>query len=141
MKANVKIDKQNEQIDAHNRQVYAQAQAIAEQLNEAGRIYSVSFAAGYPEAYAYDDAVGFALQAVQNHRANTVGEAINLYEQFRHQQRMEQSQQAMLAEQERTRKQMAVGFVVNAALQGATIAAVNKAAARPLTVDVTHRYR
>lgn len=140
-KANSNAERMNQQIDEHNQQTYAQAQQIAAQLNEAGRIYTSRFAEGYPDAYAYDDAVGFAIQAVQNHRANTVGDAINLYEQVLHQQRMEQSQQAMLAEQERTRKQMAVGFVVNAALQGATIAAVNNAASRPQTVHHTHTWK
>ena len=133
--SNAKADQKNRARAESMREATAPIDA---QLNEAGRIYATRFASGYPQAYAYSDAVGFVAQAVQNHRADSVGMAINLYEQVLHQQRLEQSQQAILEEQQRSRRQIAAGFVISAAMQGATIGAINRAASQPRTVHVKH---
>ena len=46
--------------------------------------YTQEVAPWYPPAYCYVDAAEFLLQAVQNYRADTMKEAMNLYEDTMH---------------------------------------------------------
>lgn len=49
-----------------------------------------------PEDYRSPNAVQYFLKAIQNQRADTLKEAINLFEEYRHQQRMENLQQTQI---------------------------------------------
>lgn len=122
------LPKRNEVVQAANNEIWKRCTAelapVNQQLDDDGAAFTQRFAQHFPNDYAYSDAVAFCLKAVQNHRADSVGSAINLYEQELHQQRLEQTQEAILEEQARTRRQQAVGMVVNTVMQGATISAI-----------------
>lgn len=120
-RGNVQRRQGNREVAARMREATAGVDA---ELNEAGRVYATRFAANFPEAYAYSDAVAYCAKSVRDHRADTVGQAINLYETELHQQRLEQTQAQLLEEQQTARRQQAMQAVVGAALQGATIGAI-----------------
>lgn len=120
-RANERRQQSNRELAVRVRDATADVDA---KLVESGRVYATRFASMYPEAYVYSDAVAFCVNAIRNHRADSVGESINLYETERHRQRLEQNQEQMLEEQHLIRRQQAGQAVVNAALQGATLGAI-----------------
>lgn len=136
----------NQQRRTHNQAVSAEEQQVDAQLNQASRDFAANIGNEFPQAYLYDEAVGFCLRMVRNHRAITIHDAINLYETERHRQRMENMQAWQLAEAQRMRRLMAVGTVVNAAMQGAVIgtlrhegAQTRAALSKPVNVNVRVR--
>lgn len=124
----VLVPRGNAQRQQSNRELAARMReatsGVDAELEKAGRIYATRFEAGFPEAYVYSDAVAYCLGAVQQHRADTVGQAITLYETERHRQRLEETQERMLEEQQLARRQQAGQAVIGAALQGATLGAI-----------------
>lgn len=142
----------NEQREVHNRAVWAEEQQVNAQLNKAGQDFAQHVGTQFfPQAYLHQEAVAYCADMVHNHRANTVSEAINHYETDMWRRRMEQGQAAMIAEQQRTQKLVAIGTVVNAAMTGAAIgtmraegaktrsAIASAAATRPTRVTVEVR--
>ncbi|TFD61703.1 hypothetical protein E3T39_06630 [Cryobacterium suzukii] len=119
----------NKKRAAHNEPVRAEEQIVLAKLNQASRDIAAHIR-DFPQAYMYDEAVGFCVQMVRNHRATSISEALNLFETERHRQRMENMQAWQLAEAQRTRKLVAVGNVVNAALTGAAIGSIRQEGAR-----------
>lgn len=111
----------NQQRKTHNQTVWAEEQKVNGQLKQVGKDLSESIGNWYPQNYLYDEAVSYCAQAINNHRANTITDAIEVYEKELHRQRMENLQAWDLAEQQRTQKLVAVGNVMNAALTGAAI--------------------
>lgn len=100
------IDKKNQQLvglnanaAARNQALAARSQEIERQLQMVNAAYTQEVAPWYPPAYCYVDAAEFLLQAVQNYRADTMKEAMNLYEDTMHKNRMEQAQQESLKQQ------------------------------------------
>jgi hypothetical protein len=77
----------------------------------------------YPHAYLHEDAVAFCALAVQNHRANDITAAINLYE-------TEQRHAALLAEQQRTQASVMWDSMQNDANARATNEAIRQEGAR-----------
>ncbi|MCC3272809.1 hypothetical protein MUK71_12215 [Arthrobacter zhangbolii] len=136
----------NQQRVTHNQAVSADEQRVDAQLTQASRDFASDIGNRFPQAYLYDEAVGFCLQLVRDHRASTIHDAINLYETERYRQRMENLQAWQLAEAQQTRKLMALGTVVNAAMQGAMIGTVRHEGAqtraalrKPVNVNVRVR--
>lgn len=111
----------NKQREIHNDGVQVEEQRVDAQLYQASRDFATHIGDSFPQKYLYEEDVAFCLTLVQNHRATTVPEVINLFETERHRQRMEDLQAWQLDEARRTRKLVAVGTVVNAAMQGAII--------------------
>lgn len=141
---NASIKQENSAIEAHNRRVQGQAHQLDSELHAAAQDYARRFASGFPQSYLYDEAVGFVRDAVQNHRADTVGQAINLYEQVLHQRRMEQGQAAQLAEAKRATRALWIGNAINVAGHQATQATIRSEgaatrAAMPHTIYVRRR--
>ena len=68
-----------------------QTQQIDMELDQAGLLYKEHFAQQFPRDYAYSDAVALCLKAIENHRADPIGHAPNLYEDALHQRRMEKN--------------------------------------------------
>lgn len=138
----------NRQRDASNSAVRAEEQQIDAQLQQAGHDFAQNIGTGFfPEAYRYEDAVVFCIQAVQNHRADSVGQAINLYESELSRRRVEDMQAEQLAEAQRARKLQAVGNVINATMQGAAIGTMraegqaNRAAGAANTARITEELK
>jgi hypothetical protein len=120
----------NEQREAHNKAVWIEEQEVNAQLTQAGADFSSQIGTWYPRAYLYEEAVTFCVRAVQNHRANDISTALNLYETELHRARVEDNQAAILAEQQRTQRLITVGNVINAALAGAAIGTIRHEGAR-----------
>lgn len=59
-----------------------------------------------PAQYRSTRAIGFMLQAVQSYRADSIKEAVNLYEEQTHRQRLEQGQQKIITQQQALQTQM-----------------------------------
>lgn len=120
----------NEQRESHNKAVWVEEQEVNAQLTQAGEDFSSQIGTWYPRAYLYKEAVAFCAQVVQDHRANDISTALNLYETELHQARVEDNQAAILAEQQRTQRLITAGNVINAALAGATIGTIRHEGAR-----------
>lgn len=116
-----RVERTNQQLEAHNAEVRAEERQVDAQLTQAGVDFAQHVGERFPRTYLYDEAVSFCVQLVQDHRANSVMEALNLYETELHRRKVLDMHAAQLAEQQRTRKTMAVGTVVNAAMTGAAI--------------------
>lgn len=98
-KINEKIDADNQQIVAENEQVKAQEQAVLNDLQKVQIAYRERVSYWYPDNYCSVDAVEFFHNAVKNYRADSLKEAINLYETALHQRRVENTQKQALQEQ------------------------------------------
>lgn len=120
----------NEKREAHNKAVWIEEQEVNAQLTQAGADFSSQIGTWYPRAYLYEEAVTFCAHAVQNHRANDISTALNLYETELHRARVEDNQAAILAEQQRTQRLITAGNVVNAFLTGAAIGTIRHEGAR-----------
>ena len=120
----------NEQREAHNTAVWIEEQEVNAQLTQAGADFASQIGSWYPKAYLYEEAVVFCAEAVQNHRANDISTALNLYETDLHRARVENNQAELLAEQQRTQRLIVAGNVINAALTGAAIGTIRHEASR-----------
>ena len=98
-KINEKIDADNQQIVAENEQIKAQEQAVLNDLQKVQIAYRERVSYWYPDNYCTVDAVEFFHNAVKNYRADSLKEAINLYETALHQRRVENTQKQALQEQ------------------------------------------
>ena len=131
-RANTKIDVVNQQRRAGNDVLAGQIHAVDSRIAEANGEFQGHMSElhrltgdGFPERYLYQDAVAFCWHMVHDHRADSIGKALNLYvEQLKHNEQL-QKQQELIEETQRVRKQVMVGSVVNAAVTGAGIGAAN----------------
>ncbi len=131
---------QNAQIEAHNQATMAAEQAVIDQIQQVRSQYEQEISPWYPSDYCYLEAANFFLSALQNYRADTLKEVVNLYEDTLYKNRIEQSQLRMeQSQQELVRQQkigniLAVGnLVMQAGIQGAVnrnTQAVNSAASQ-----------
>ena len=121
-KQNVAIDTRNTQKETHNQAISAQIAGVDQQVANVQQQYANEVAAWYPPDYCTIAAAAFFINVVQNHKANSVGEAAVLYDTHLHQQRVEQNQQEMIAQQKLTHM-LQVGTII---MQGATAAAINQ---------------
>lgn len=122
---NQRIAANNEVREAQNRQVAQQIEATDRELQQVRQQLGGIIAGRFPERYLHIEAVGFCLRMIQDMRADTVGQAINLYEeQLRHNDQMA-AQQRIVEETQQVRRQVMVGTVVNSAMQGAAMGLAN----------------
>lgn len=93
---NKSVDKKNQKIDNDNQIIRDEVEVINSKLREIQLEYQKAVLGWYPPKYCSIDAAEFFLDCIVNYRADTLKEAINLYEQHQHQTRVEQNQQKML---------------------------------------------
>lgn len=98
-KMNEKIDTDNQRIVAENENVKAQEQAVLNELQKVQIAYRERVSSWYPDNYCSVEAVEFFYNAVMNYRADNLKEAINLYETFLHQRRVEANQKKAVEQQ------------------------------------------
>jgi hypothetical protein len=121
---NAQVAESNRGVEMFNAGIHNRLLQLDDQRNDvAVGLYEI-VADRYPMTYLYDEAVGFCLQMVRDHRADTVGEALNLYETELHRRRLENLAQAQVAEQHRATQMAMLGNIINAAGHAATAATV-----------------
>lgn len=98
-KMNEKIDMDNQRIVAENENVKSQEQVVLNELQKVQIAYRERVSSWYPDNYYSVEAVEFIYNAVMNYRADNLKEAINLYETFLHQRRVEVNQKKAVEQQ------------------------------------------
>ena len=112
----------NQAREANNKAVSKEEWSIGGQLAQVENDLAQT-GTWYPRAYLHEDVVAFCALAVQNHRANDITAAINLYED-------DQRHVELLAEQQRTQAFIALSDFQNAANARATNEAIRQDGAR-----------
>ena len=97
---NEKIVEENKEIVARNKQLAIQEQSVLNELQQVQTLYRNHISSWYPTNYCSVDAVEFFYNAINNYRADTLKEAINLYEMTLHQRRVEANQRQAIREQQ-----------------------------------------
>lgn len=92
-KKKIKVDQQNAAIEADNIELSMQEDEAKKQLDAARREYNEKIASWYPEHYCNNEAVQFLYNSVSNYRAESLKEAINLYEAELRDRRIESNYQ------------------------------------------------
>ena len=108
---NIRIDKKNESIKIN------EEQPILNDLQKVQVEYREYLSSWYPENYCSVDAVEFFYNTIKNYRADSLKEAINLYETALHQRRVEANQEQSI-KQQKLNNLLSVGSLV---MQGATL--------------------
>lgn len=98
-KMNEKIDADNQRIAIENENIKAQEQAVLNDLQNVQAAYRERVSDWYPDKYCSVDAVEFFYNAVKDYRADSIKEAVNLYETTLHQRRMEENQKQAIKQQ------------------------------------------
>ena len=114
-------EQQNAQIIANNEQLKMQEQNTLNELQQLQNVYRKRISPWYPIDYCSIDAAEFLYNAINNYRADSLKEAINLYETTLHQQRVENNQKQALRQQTLSNL-LSAGSLV---MQGATLGAIN----------------
>lgn len=118
---NKRVNEENNKIIANNEQLKIQEQNVLNELQQIQITYRERIGHWYPENYCTVDAVEFFYNVINNYRADSMKEAINLYETHMHQQRVESNQQQAI-KQQKLNNLLAAGSLV---MQGATLGAIN----------------
>lgn len=114
-------EQQNNQILVNNERLKIEEQNTLNELQQLQNIYRERISPWYPIDYCSIEAVEFLYNAINNYRADSLKEAINLYETTLHQQRVENNQQQALRQQTFSNL-LSAGSLV---MQGATLGAIN----------------
>ena len=85
--------------EAHNEQVHELEKAVVDEINSLVGEYRDNYQGKFPAAYLLANAVAYMWQLVDNYRASTLQEAVNVYEGDMHRQRIESQNRAMLNNQ------------------------------------------
>lgn len=85
--------------EAHNEQVHELEKAVVDEINSLVGEYRDNYQGKFPAAYLLANAVAHMWQLVDNYRASTLQEVVNVYEGDMHRQRIENQNQAMLNNQ------------------------------------------
>lgn len=112
---NASIDKQNERIRTTNENTKMQEQQVVNEIQEIQQAYHDRISYWYPSDYCSIDAAEFFYNVIKNYRADSMKEAINLYENTMHQRRLEANQKEGFAKIQRQQKignLLALGSVV-----------------------------
>jgi large-conductance mechanosensitive channel len=119
---NKSINLNNQRIMQNNENLKVQEQAVLNELRDIQIVYNERLLNWYPQNYCYVSAVEFFYDSVKNFRADSMKEAINLYENYMHQQRVEENQKQSI-KQQKLNNLLAAGNLV---LQGAQLGAMNE---------------
>ena len=85
--------------EAHNEQIHEREKAVVDEINSLVGEYRDNYQGKFPAAYLLANAVAYMWQLVDNYRASTLQEVINVYEGDMHRQRIESQNRAMLNNQ------------------------------------------
>ncbi len=99
-KVNENIEFENKSIQNHNEMIQKKVAEINNELRLVQQEYRDKILPWYPHNYCNVYAAEFFLDAVLNYRADTIKEAVNLYETTQHQQRVEENQKIMHKKQD-----------------------------------------
>lgn len=131
---NKKIDEKNAVISDQNSELHRQYDDTVQQIAKLRQELKQETSSWYPNDYYSLDAVDFFIHAISNHRADSVKEMVNLYEDSEHQKRMEAGQKNInaslkksLLNQEQINRELMFANVMNMAsvmLQSDTVTAV-----------------
>ena len=119
---NKKINADNEQIVANNKRLQAKEQEILDNLKQLQESYRQYVGSWYPENYCYVEAAEFFYNTIKNYRADSLKEAINLYEVTLHQRRVEDNQKQSI-KQQKLNNLLSVGSIV---MQGAQLGEMSR---------------
>lgn len=119
---NRRINVNNQRIIQNNENLKIQEQAVLNELRDIQLVYNERLVNWYPQNYCYVSAVEFFYESVNNYRADSMKEAINLFENYMHQQRVEENQKQSI-KQQKLNNLLAAGNLV---LQGAQLGAMNE---------------
>lgn len=128
-RANKVIHQANLEREERNADTYVQHVRVDAELTAASsafqglRVYD-----WYPQRYLYEEALTFCIGMVQDHRAHTVADALNLYEETLHRQRVENAQLALVAEQRKLQRLQIVSTAISTSMQASQLAATRDAA-------------
>lgn len=115
---------ENQRRAAYNAQVMAEAQQINEEMQKIRQIANEQLT-WYPRNYCYSEAVDFFIDAIQNFRADSLKEAINLYiEEQRHRQLL-LNQQKIANQQQQIARQQQISNVLSTANLFANLGTIN----------------
>lgn len=107
------VDAENQRRAQFNVQIEKEAERINDEMQEIQRVADEKLL-WYPRNYCYSDAVIFFIRAIQDFRADSLKEAINLYvEELRHRQVLE-NQRNMISKQEEAVRQQKFNNVLSA---------------------------
>ena len=110
----------NERIRTMNSSTYDEEVRLIAEMQEIHRQYQQEIAPWYPPNYAYYQAAQAFLDYVGNYRANTIQDAVNLYEDELHKRTMVEKQDAMI-QQQKLGNMLAIGSLI---MQAGTISAI-----------------
>ncbi|MGO3833098.1 MAG: hypothetical protein ACTJGT_03940 [Microbacteriaceae bacterium] len=144
---NAQIDQQNEEIaEQIGQETWPLVGPISANIDSARKEFHAQFRGFFPEKYLTPTDVAACWHIVHDHRAATVGDAINVLEGDLHHRYLENVAEAQLAEQQRANKIAVTSSILNAIGQGAIIgtmrsegAATRAAMSRPVEVNVRRR--
>lgn len=109
----------NEKIDQENQVIKGKEQAVLADLQKVQAVYREKVGYWYPANYCSVDAVEFFRDVISNYRADSLKEAINLYETTLHQRRLENTQKQALKEQR-------YANMANLVMQGAVLGEMSR---------------
>ena len=131
-KKNAQIAAKNAQIDQRNEEIAEQigqetwplVGPISANIDSARKEFHAQFRGFFPEKYLTPTDVAACWHIVHDHRASTVGDAINILQRDLHQARLENYAAAQLAEQQRANTIALTSSILNAVGQGAIIGTI-----------------
>lgn len=110
MKAsNNKTAKENAVIESNNQVIIQKYSQISQEIKDRQQDLIRNYGGWFPPDYYRLDAIHFFINAFMNHRANSLSEAINLFEVSEHQRRMEASQAELIQGQRQMKDQLVSG--------------------------------
>lgn len=114
-KKNEEIERINKENIEKNNQLAVQEEQLIQKLRDITQSYYQTVGRWYPENYCSVDAAEFFYTAVKNYRADTLKEAINLYEDVMHKRRVELNQKQALEEQRYANMMATSNMIIQAA--------------------------
>lgn len=140
---NVRAEESNRVAMEANAVIEQNALAISQRMNELSRALQNEYIGVFPNQYFDEGIVNYLFTLVDNYRATTLPEAINLFEEEQHRMRMERGQQQIIEEQQRMQRLQVMSTAINSAMQAATISEIRTqghniaaAASAPRTVEI-----
>lgn len=119
---NKKIDTYNQQVFEHNEHNKIKEQEVLNDLQRIQIAYRERLSSWYPDNYCSVEAAEFFYNAIKNYRADSLKEAINIYETTLHQRRVENNQKKAI-EQQKLNNLLAAGSLV---MQGAALGEMSR---------------